>query len=69
MSDSNQNLEATCNFKLKLELIHHKDADKLAKDELCSYLANAAILELRIFSRRYHFRLWVFAATGKNVYC
>ena len=27
------------------------------------YVANLAILELRFFSERYHFRLWVFALT------
>ena len=30
----------------------------------CMFLANTAILNIRIFSRRYHFRLWVFASTG-----
>ena len=29
------------------------------------YVANTAILELRFFSERYHFRLWVFASTGE----
>ena len=29
------------------------------------YAAKTAILRLRIFSRRYHFRLWAFASTGK----
>ena len=31
-------------------------------------IANTAILKLRIFSGRYHFRLWVFAATGEYFY-
>ena len=33
------------------------------------YVANTAILELPIFSTRYHFRLWIFASTGENFYC
>ena len=32
------------------------------------YAANTAILQLRIFSGRYHFRLWVFALTGEYFY-
>ena len=31
----------------------------------CSYLTQQAILNIRIFCRRYHFRLWVFASTGE----
>ena len=33
------------------------------------YLANTAILNIRIFRRRYHFRLWVFTSTGEYFYC
>ena len=33
------------------------------------YVANTAILERRIFSERYHFRLWVFASTGEYCHC
>ena len=33
------------------------------------YAANIAILELRFFSERYYFRLWVFASTGEYFYC
>ena len=32
------------------------------------YVAETAILKLRIFSERYHFRLWVFASTGEYIY-
>ena len=33
------------------------------------YLAiNTAILNIQVFSRRYHFRLWVFALTGEYFY-
>ena len=32
------------------------------------YVANTAILDVRIFIRRYHFRLWVFASTSENFY-
>ena len=44
---------------------------KLVKDELYVFtysLANTAILDIRIFNRRYHFRLWVFASTGEYFY-
>ena len=43
--------------------IHQKDAEKLVKGDYWSYmcfatyLANAAVLNIRVFSRRYHFRL------------
>ena len=33
------------------------------------YVANTAILELRIFSGKYHFRLWVFTSTDEKFYC
>ena len=29
------------------------------------FVANTAILNIRIFSRRYHFRIWAFASTGE----
>ena len=32
---------------------------------VCMYQANTAILNIRIFSRRYYFRLWAFALTGE----
>ena len=34
----------------------------------CMYLANTAVLNIRIFSRRYQFRLSVFASTGEYFY-
>ena len=30
------------------------------------YVANTAILNIRIFSRRYHFGIWAFAPTGEH---
>ena len=33
------------------------------------YVANTAILELRFFSERYHFRLWVFGSSSEYFYC
>ena len=33
------------------------------------YAASTAILELRFFSERYHFRLWVFPSTGEYFNC
>ena len=41
-------------------------AEKLFKDEL--YLAKTPILNIRIYSRIYHFRLWAFASTGEYIY-
>ena len=32
---------------------------------ICMYLAITAVLNIQIFSRRYHFRLWVFNSTGQ----
>ena len=49
----------------KLRFIHQKGIVNL----WIMYVANSAILELWIFSGRYHFRLWVFASTGENFYC
>ena len=48
--------------------IHQKGAEKLIKDELYVPVANTAILNTRIFSRRCHFRLWDFASTGEHFY-
>ena len=47
--------------------IHQKGVENLAKDEFM-YVANTAILELRIFSGRCHFRLWDFSSTGDKFY-
>ena len=48
-----------------LEIYSSKGCRKTSqsKDEFIP--ANTAILNIRIFSRRYHFRLWVFASTGE----
>ena len=48
-----------------------KTSQKCKTSQRCRwiYLANKAILNIRIFSRRYHFRLWVFASTGEYFYC
>ena len=32
---------------------------------ICMYLPNTAVLNIGIFSRTYHFRLWVLASTGE----
>ena len=47
---------------------HQKGTEKLVKVELCIYVANKVILKLRIFSRRYNFRLWIFALTPEYRY-
>ena len=59
----------------KIKIYSSKECKKLAKvfdkDEyvqLASYLANTAVLNVRIFSRRYHFGLQVFASTGEYIY-
>ena len=71
VSDSNQNVETTCKSKLKfieLKDLFIKGCRKYSQRWIM-YVANTAILELRIFSRRYRFRSWVFASTGENFYC
>ena len=35
---------------------------------ICTSLTRTAILNIQIFSRRYQFRLWVFASTGAYFY-
>ena len=35
---------------------------------LPTYLVNTAVVNVQIFSRRYHYRLWVFASTGEYIY-
>ena len=73
VSDPNQNVETTCNSKLKFtrlkSFIHRKGAENL-KDAwtICTYVANIAILNLRIFGGRYSFRLWIFASTSEYFY-
>ena len=63
MSDPNQNVEATFDSKLKfsyitLRFIHRRNAEKLVQHEyMYVALANTAVLNIRIFSRRYHFGL------------
>ena len=69
VSYSNGNVETTCNSKLKfteLKDLFIKGCWKTSqKWTIYSYVANTATLKLRIFSERYHFRLWVFAWIGK----
>ena len=62
VSDSKQNVETT--FSSKFQFIEHKDlfikmVQKIQPkmNYVSVYVANTAILELRIFRRRYHFRL------------
>ena len=61
VSDPNQNAETTCNFKLKLHNLKIYSSKGCRKTSqrwiICMYLANTAVLNIRIFSRRYHFRL------------
>ena len=52
----------------------YSSAEKLVKDEymqlasyVATYLANTAVLNIRILSRIYHFRLKVFAWTGEFI--
>ena len=67
MSDSNQNLETTCSSKFQfLKIFSSKGYRRTCQKWI---IANTAILELRFFSERYHFKLWVFALTGEYFYC
>ena len=70
VSDPNQNVETTCNNKFKFT----KPKDLFIKgrrktgQKCIMYVANTAILKLRIFSGRNHCRLWVFASAGEYFY-
>ena len=62
VSDAKQNVETT--YSSKFQFIEHKDlfikmVQKIQPkmNYVSDYVANTAILELRIFKRRYHFRL------------
>ena len=71
VSDPKQNVEATCSSKLKFTLLKYLFIKRVQKNYSklnYMYVANTAILTTRIFSRRYHFRLWVFASTGEYFY-
>ena len=63
--------EATPNSSLhNLKIYLSKGCRKTSQRSItCMYLANTAVLNIRIFCRRYHFRLWVFASTGEYFYC
>ena len=67
VSDSNQNVETTCNSKFKFtelkRFINEKGTETIVTDDLW------AILKFQIFSWIYHFRLWVFALTGEYFCC
>ena len=51
-----------------LKIYSSKEGRK-ASQKWNMYVANTAILKPRIFSERYHFRLWVFASIGEYIYC
>ena len=69
VSDPNQMLKqhATPNSSLhNLKIYLSKGCRKTSQRSItCMYLANTAVLNIRIFSRSYHFRLKVFASTGE----
>ena len=48
-----------------LKIYSSKGCRKASQICNCMYLADTAILNIRIFQQRYHFRLCVFASTGK----
>ena len=59
--------EATPNSSLhNLKIYLSKGCRKTSQRSItCMYLANTAVLNIRIFSRSYHFRLKVFVSTGE----
>ena len=66
VSDPNQDIDTTCNSRLKFTQLKDlfivgcvKTSQSLKMNYVCSYVAkpNTAIPNIRIFSRRYHFRL------------
>ena len=50
---------------LKIYLSKGCRKTKYSKSNYMYDVANTAILKLRIFSGRYHFRLWILASTGE----
>ena len=73
VSDPNQNVKTTSLHNLKIYSLKgcRKTSQKCKTSQRCRwiYLANTAILNIRIFSWRFHFRLWVFTSTGEYFYC
>ena len=66
--DSNQNVERTCNPDPRLQnlKIYLSKGCRKTCQKWIMYVANTAILNLRVFSERYlFFRSWVFALTGE----
>ena len=49
-------------------MIINDDYRWMMNDYTYMYLANIVILNIRIFNRKYHFRLWVFASPGVCFY-
>ena len=54
VSDSSQNVETTCNSKLKFTELKDLFIKRAQKNHGC--VTNTAIAELRIFNGRHHFR-------------
>ena len=48
--------------------LHNRCRKTSQRWHICMYLANTAVLNIWTFSRRYHFRLYVFASTGEYFY-
>ena len=70
MLDSNENLKqhAIPNSDLQnLKICSSKGYRKTSQKRIM-YVANTGILKHRIFSERYHFKLWVFASTDEYFY-
>ena len=51
-----------------VKIYSSKGCRKTSQRWIICMQANTAIVNLRIFSGRYHFRLWVFASTGVYFY-
>ena len=72
VSDPNQNAETISNSSLyNLKIYSSNKCRKTSQRWIILYVTvanTAAILNIWIFSWRYHFRLWVFASTGKYFY-
>ena len=69
MSNYNQNIETTCNSKLKFTEL--KDLYIYIYIYIyiySNYVANTVYLKLQIFRERCHFRLLIFASIGEYFY-
>ena len=65
VSDPNKNVGTAWTSQTQLKELFIK---RLQENMNYMYVTNAAILNILVFSWRYHFKLWVFVSTGEYFY-